>query len=204
MKQTMDKGMIGAGVLSALAASLCCITPVLALLSGVSGLASTFSWLDPLRPWLIALSVGLLGFAWYQKLRPRSASEVECACEDEGKTPFLQGRTFLGIVTVAAVVMMAFPWYGSVFYPEKRTQTVVVPSDQVKTMAYEIEGMTCATCEDHVRSGIEEVEGVIDVTADYRTGRTVLRYVRDRTELAAVRRAITAAGYTVIHKEEIH
>jgi len=36
MNQNNDKKMIGIGMLSALAASLCCITPVLAFLSGAS------------------------------------------------------------------------------------------------------------------------------------------------------------------------
>jgi hypothetical protein len=35
--------LAGASVLSAVAASLCCITPVLALISGVGGMASSFS-----------------------------------------------------------------------------------------------------------------------------------------------------------------
>ena len=34
---------VGLGLLAALAASLCCITPVLALLAGMSGVAATFS-----------------------------------------------------------------------------------------------------------------------------------------------------------------
>jgi mercuric ion transport protein len=46
-----DKKLIGAGLLTAIAASLCCITPVLALVAGTSGLASTFSWLEPFRPY---------------------------------------------------------------------------------------------------------------------------------------------------------
>ena len=45
-----DKKLIGAGLLTAFAASLCCITPVLALVAGTSGLASSFSWLEPARP----------------------------------------------------------------------------------------------------------------------------------------------------------
>ena len=49
--------LIGVGVLTAISASLCCITPVLALLAGTSGLASTFSWLDPFRPYLIGLTI---------------------------------------------------------------------------------------------------------------------------------------------------
>ena len=48
-----DKKLIGAGLLTAIAASLCCITPVLALVAGTSGLASTFSWLEPARPYFI-------------------------------------------------------------------------------------------------------------------------------------------------------
>lgn len=37
MNPNTDKKLIGAGVLSAFAASLCCITPVLAFLSGATG-----------------------------------------------------------------------------------------------------------------------------------------------------------------------
>lgn len=53
--------LLGAGVLSAIAASLCCITPVLALIAGSSGIASTFSWIEPARPYLIGLSI----VVWY-------------------------------------------------------------------------------------------------------------------------------------------
>lgn len=67
-----DKKLIGAGLLTAIAASLCCITPVLALVAGTSGLASTFSWLEPARPYFIGLTILVLGFAWYQKLKPKS------------------------------------------------------------------------------------------------------------------------------------
>ena len=40
----------GAGVLSAIAASLCCIAPVIALLAGGSSIAASFSWIEPARP----------------------------------------------------------------------------------------------------------------------------------------------------------
>jgi len=39
--------ILGVGIFTAVAASLCCITPVLALLAGTSGIASTFSWIEP-------------------------------------------------------------------------------------------------------------------------------------------------------------
>ena len=71
-----DKKIIGAGLLTAIAASLCCITPILALIAGASGLASTFSWLEPFRPYFIGLTVLVIGFAWYQKLRPKKQMQL--------------------------------------------------------------------------------------------------------------------------------
>ncbi|HEU4634309.1 MAG TPA: mercuric transporter MerT family protein, partial [Flavisolibacter sp.] len=62
-----------AGVLSAIAASLCCITPVIALLAGSSSIAANFSWIEPARPYLIALSISVLALAWYVKLKPAKA-----------------------------------------------------------------------------------------------------------------------------------
>ena len=56
--------LLGAGVLTAITASLCCITPVLAIVAGSSGIAASFSWLEPFRPFLIGLTVLVLGFAW--------------------------------------------------------------------------------------------------------------------------------------------
>ncbi|MCF6243353.1 MAG: hypothetical protein L3J74_18705, partial [Bacteroidales bacterium] len=44
-----SKRLLGAGIISAVAASLCCITPVLAIIAGSSGIAASFSWLEPLR-----------------------------------------------------------------------------------------------------------------------------------------------------------
>jgi hypothetical protein len=98
-----DSKLIGAGLLTASVASLCCITPVLALIAGSSGIASTFSWIEPFRPYLIGLTVLVLGFAWYQKLIPiaiGTQKEIDCECETDENPKFLQTKTFLGTVTV--------------------------------------------------------------------------------------------------------
>ena len=102
MKTKSNKALMCTGVLTAIAASLCCITPVLALVAGSSGIASSFSWMEPARPYLIGFTVLVLGFAWYQKLKPRTAEEIECDCEEDEKPSFWQSRNFLGIVTVFA------------------------------------------------------------------------------------------------------
>ena len=135
-----DKKLIGAGLLTAIAASLCCITPVLALVAGTSGLASTFSWLEPTRPYFIGLTILVLGFAWYQKLKPKK--QIDCNCETEEKPKFIQSKTFLGIVTAFAIVMLAFPYYAHIFYPKTEKQIIVVDKSNVQTVEFSISGMT--------------------------------------------------------------
>ncbi len=112
-------------LLTAITASLCCITPVLALIAGTSGIASTFYWVEPFRPYLIGLTVLILGLAWHQKLKPDK--EIDCECEKDdlpdgkaGKPKFIQSKTFLGIVTAFAIVMLAFPYYSGIFLPKHR------------------------------------------------------------------------------------
>ena len=69
-------------IVTAITAFVCCITPLLAILAGSSGLVSTFSWIEPFRPYLIVLTIGILGFAWYLKLKPKTQEEIDCACEE--------------------------------------------------------------------------------------------------------------------------
>ncbi len=92
-----------------IAASLCCVTPVLALLAGSSTVASSFSWLAPYHNYLVVFTIIVLLYAWYDKLKP--SKELECSCDE--KEGFFSSKTFLAIVTVFAIVMLSFPQWGN-------------------------------------------------------------------------------------------
>ena len=188
---------VGAGILAAIAASLCCITPVLALLAGTSGLASTFSWMEPFRPYLIGLTIAVLGFAWYQKLKPVKAKAIDCDCEEDGKVPFIQTKTFLGIVTAFAVVMLAFPKYAHVFYPDNSKAVTVINQSDIQTISFEIAGMTCTGCEEHVKHAINELDGIVETTASYTDGEATVKFDATKVTLEEVKKAIDATGYKV-------
>ncbi len=205
--QSKSGKLAGAGILAAVAASLCCITPVLALISGASGIASSFSWLEPARPYLLGITVLVLVFAWYQKLKPRTAEEIQCACEEDdlpageaGKKPFMQTKTFLGIVTVFAVIMMAFPYYGHIFYP-KSDKVVVVSSDNIQEVKFHVSGMTCASCEEHVKHAVNELPGIVSVSANNEEGNALVKFDNSKTDKATITKAIDATGYKVVGKK---
>lgn len=136
------KKLVGTTIITALAASLCCITPVLALIAETSGIASTFSWIEPFRPYLIALTILILIIAWYQKLKPKK-QDIDCECEDE-KPKFINSNRFLFLVTMFAGLMLAFPYYSQIFYPNTSKEIVDVNESNVYKVEYHIKGMTCA------------------------------------------------------------
>jgi copper chaperone CopZ len=194
-----ENNLIGAGLLTAITASLCCITPVLALIAGTSGIASTFSWIEPFRPYLIGLTFLVLGFAWYQKLKPKK--EIDCDCETEEKPKFIQSKKFLGIVTVFAIVMLAFPYYSGVFYPNTEKQIIVVDKSNVEKTEFKISGMTCASCEDHVNHEVNKLSGIVNIIASYENGNAIIEFDKTKTNEAEIERAINSTGYEVTDKK---
>ena len=195
-----DKKLISTGLLAAFTASLCCVTPLLAFIAGTSGLAASFSWLEPLRPYLIALTVFVLGFAWYLKLKPKK--QLDCSCENDEKIPFTQSKMFLGIVTLFAVLMLAFPYYSAVFYPKTQKQIIIVDQSNIREIEFTISGMTCASCGEHVNSEINKLAGIISSDASYENKNAVVKFDDSKTNIDEIENAINGTGYVVTAKKE--
>ncbi|WP_448519957.1 mercuric transport protein MerTP [Rhodoflexus sp.] len=193
--------LAGLGLLTAISASLCCITPILALLAGTSGLASTFSWLDPLRPYLIGLTVLVLGVAWYEKLKPQQP--MDCNCDMKEKTPFVQTKTFLGIVTVFAALMLAFPTYAHIFISKTESRTIITKQENIQTAEFTISGMSCSGCEEHVSHEVNKLTGIISTTVSYKTRNAIVVFDQTKTDIQGIEKAIAKTGYSVTDKKEV-
>jgi mercuric ion transport protein len=195
-----ENKLIGTSLLTSITASLCCITPVLALIAGTSGIASTFSWIEPFRPYLIGLTILVLAFAWYQKLKPQK--EIDCECETDEKPKFIQSRKFLGIVTAFVIVMLAFPYYSGIFYPNTEKQIIVVDKSDIKKTEFKISGMTCVSCEEHVNHEVNKLNGIVNSKASYENGNAVIEFDKTKTNETEIEKAINSTGYKVTDKKE--
>jgi mercuric ion transport protein len=195
-----ENKLIGAGLLTAITASLCCITPVLALIAGTSGITSTFSWIEPFRLYLIVMTILVLAFAWYQKLKPQK--EIDCECETTKKPKFIQSKKFLGIVTVFSIVMLAFPYYSKIFYPNTEKQIIVVDKSDLKKTEFKISGMTCASCEEHVNHEVNKLNGIVNSKASYENGNAIIEFDKSETNETEIEKAINSTGYKVTDKKE--
>ena len=196
-----ENKLIGVGLLTAISASLCCITPVLAILAGTSGLAATFSWLEPFRFYFIGSTFLVLGFAWYQKLKPQK--QTDCNCETNPQSNFMQTKTFLGIVTVFSIIMLAFPSYSGIFFPKTENETILVDKSNIETMEYKISGMTCTSCEHHVRTEINKLEGIVEAKVSYEKRNALVKFDNSKITLVDIEKAINSTGYKVTNKIKI-
>lgn len=192
--------LIGVGILTAMAASLCCITPILALIAGASGLGSTFSWLEPYRTYFIGLTILVLGFAWFQKLKP--IKQKDCNCVTEKKTKFVQTKTFLGIATAFTIIMLAFPYYSSIFYSRTEKPISVVDKSHVQKVEFTLSGMTCNSCEEHVNHEVNKLTGIINSKTSYENGKAVVEFDNSKTNIIEIEKAINTTGYYVTDKKE--
>ena len=58
-------------------------------------------------------------------------------------------------------------------------------------------GMTCTGCESTIKNKVKKINGVKDVTADFKTNTVKATYFDGTTNIDAIKEAITKAGYTV-------
>lgn len=192
-----------AGIIAAVAASLCCITPVLAFLGGASGLASSFSWIEPYRPYLIGLTITVFAFAWYQKLRPQK--KVDCDCERGNKKSFWQSKVFLALVTVIAGLLIAFPYYAKIFYPKpQEIKVIVVDKNNIHQAVFKIKGMTCESCTEHVNNEISKVNGVIEFQTSHEKASSTVKFDISKTSVDSIATAINGTGYKVVSQTIIN
>ena len=198
-KTDSSKSGIITGVIAAIAASSCCIPPVIAAIAGVGGASSSLSWMEPFRPYLIGLAVIAIGYAWYNHIKPKE--EDDCGCEI-GKPKFYQTRFFLIGMTLFATLSILFPYYSGVFFPDNKSEVMVIDSSSVQKINVTIKGMTCDACQSHVDHAIYELVGIVDVNTSYADGNAVVEFDSTKTSTEDIKKAINSTGYEVIKIEE--
>jgi mercuric ion transport protein len=98
-----------AGIGAAVAASACCIGPVVFTLLGSGALSAASVRLVPYRPWLIGVTACLVGLAFYGAYRPAS---TECSADGTCSPQSTRmARILVWIAAGAAAVLIAFPYY---------------------------------------------------------------------------------------------
>src|SRR5215471_12216358 len=114
--QRQQRLMAAGGVVGALAASSCCILPLVLFSLGVSGAwIGNFTRLAPYQPFFIALTIACLGYGYWLVYR---ASKVTCADGETCARPMPDGLVRLGLIlaTLLVVAALGFNFLGPLFF----------------------------------------------------------------------------------------
>ncbi len=193
-----DKLLSGSGIITALLASLCCITPVLAMLGGLGGIATNFSFLESLRPYSIGLTILVLGYAFYNAYRSKKNSDIECACETNDKPKFINSKKFLWIITGISALLITFPYYSKALFPSGSQNALIVQSNNIVKAKLNIEGMSCTACEESFDYALKSEAGVLSATSSYKTGIAYVEYDQSKISPEQLKKAVEEkVGYKV-------
>ena len=136
------------------------------------------------------------------ELKPRKQEEVSCDCETDEKPSFWQSRTFLGIITVFAALMITFPHYGHIFYPKSPVANVIfVERNNIQQIEFKISGMTCASCAEHVNYEVHKLNGIIKSNTSYENGTATIEFNNSEITASEIEKSINSTGYPVISKK---
>lgn len=192
-----DKAFLGASLLVALAASFCCILPIIFALAGV-GIAGASAFFAAWRPYLLGLTFALLGIGLYVSYRKRrTPCDPGSACE----RPVINRSSRIGLWLAALFVTLfaAFPYYsGSVarlLLSDGKAHAQ--PASNVEHVAFAVRGMTCPVCAEGVEHKLKEVPGVHKATVSYDQLKAEIESDPQRVPLEEPEKVFTDAGYRV-------
>ena len=180
------------GLLAAVASSACCIPPLIALVAGIGGGASAFSWIEPARPFLIAFAILAIGYAWYSYFKKNKNKKSYCM----GKPKFYQTKGYLIAITLFAVLSIGYPYYSYLFATNTKT-TAISNKEHINTVQLKVKGMTCIGCETTINTNLMKLKGVLSSQASYKKELTTIRYDSTTVTLSAIKKNIANSGYIV-------
>lgn len=189
---------VGASLLAAAAASLCCILPIVFALGGFAVVGAS-AFFESLRPYFLVVTLALLGVGFYLAYRnPKKVCEPGSAC---ASLPVNRvGRFTLWIATVFVVTFAAFPYYsGPVanFLLSKRSveRSSVQQVNTVRHVSFAVRGMYCPACAKTVEAKLMKLSGVRKAKVLNEQGRTEVEYDAGSVSPEQMEKAIQDAGY---------
>jgi mercuric ion transport protein len=187
------KGLIGA-VLAAVAASVCCVGPLVLLGLGIGGAwVGTLTAFEPFRPYLMALTVLFLGYAFY-KIYSKPKPE-ECAPGSYCANPRSDriNKISLWVVTLFVGGLLAVPYVTPMVYSE--SQEPIQINTQVREVVLDVPGMTCSSCPVTIQKSLKKVDGVIEASASFEKKIAVVKYDPTKISTKDLLEATRNAGY---------
>lgn len=182
-------------VLSVLISRLCCIVPFIAILSGMTGGATMFSFLEPIRPLLILFSVSILAFGFYQEYKSKNSATMKPCCQINAKKKSKRNRQFLWATTVISILLFSFPFYSQLFISANAAQAA--DTKNLQTIQLSVEGMSCQGCANNIMLTLSQTDGILKDTVVFTSKTATVTFDENKITSHQVVKTIEEIGFNV-------
>jgi len=191
---------VGGSVVAALAASACCWIPLGLIVFGMSA-GGVSAWFEHYRWLFLGITTVLLGTGFYMVYfrTPKCAPGAACAVPSRKMQRF--NRSMLWVATVFVIVSASFPKYVGYLLPDDQLSEVVSNGDSpdatpIKTVSFDVNGMTCEACAIPIKGELAKVPGVLDASVSFEGGSAVVQFnSSNRPSKEELSDAVAKAGY---------
>ncbi len=77
------------------------------------------------------------------------------------------------------------------------TPAIAIAPENLGSISFDVEGMTCTGCESAVERSVKSMEGVAEVKASHETGKTTVQFDKTIVDAGALEASIESTGYKV-------
>ena len=195
MKPKKQNLALGASAVSAIAASLCCIGPLVTVVLGLGGFAGA-SFFAKWRPVMLLVTFALLALGWYLTYRtPKNACSEDdlCAAKPTGKW----NRVVLWLATAFVVGTALFPVFSAAIVRSAqptRAQPAIAP-ENLATLKVRIPTMDCEACAVSIQTKLQKQSGIQSAQVRFDTKEAVVQYDATKLSSQAIIAAIDQTGF---------
>ncbi len=183
------------GVLSALVASVCCVTPLLLVLLGLGSLGigaalGRFHW------WFLMAAIGLLAYGWRGYVKEQGRCRA-------GHCEMPRSKSTRTVLSAASVIVAAFVGLNVYTYASQRTATATPPTSKgLASVVLPVDGMTCLTCELTIESSLKRLPGVTNADANVTQKVVAVSYDPAQVTVEGLIATINKSGYKASYPSE--
>lgn len=197
--------LVGGAVLAAIASSLCCVLPLIAVIFGLGAFGAAAAF-DTARPYLLVFAFSALAYGFYRVYfrREECAEGESCATKPVSRI----NKIFLWIGAVVIVAFALSPSYLGYIsaamtapnVPAAESAPIAVAEEPAarKTVVLKVRGMTCDSCEKHLEVPLQKLRGVISADANYKKHNITVVYDPNQVTVEKIKEAILATGYELM------
>lgn len=184
-------------VFAAIAASICCIGPLIALLLGAGSLAAASSFAK-WRPVFLGVTFVLLAVAWYFTYRkPKVEACAEgtvCATKPAAKW----NKVMLWIATMLAIALATFPLFAGVvarWLHSDMPRPSLTDASGLATLRVKIPSMDCDACAANIQRTLLKQSGIRDAQVTFKSKEAVVQYDPAKLSPQDIIAAIDKTGF---------